>query len=92
MTKKQNNREWKPGQESLVVCLASIGLMIMAYFNYDSLVYREKTGTKGKILQNFFEYLDVKFGKEYIFGLLGLLILWTGINTIRGYLKRDSKN
>jgi hypothetical protein len=89
MNKKQNNREWKPGQESLVVCIASIGLMLMAHFNYNSLVYREKTGTKGKILQNFFEYLDMKFGKEYVFGFLGLMILWTGINAIRGYSKRN---
>ena len=89
MNKKLKNREWKPGQESLLVCIASIGLILMAYFNYNDLVYKEMTGTKGKILQNFFEYLDVKFGKEYVFIFLGLMILWTGINAIRGYSKRN---
>lgn len=87
MNKNKKNKDWEPWQESLVVFFATLGLILIAYYNYSKVVHEESIGTKGKVLQHLFKYLDKSFGKEYVFAFLGLILLLTGIKALRGYMK-----
>ena len=58
MNRKKNNKDWESWQENLVVFFATFGLILIAYYNYAKVVHEESIGTKGKVLQHFFEYLD----------------------------------
>ncbi|HON70100.1 MAG TPA: hypothetical protein PLW22_09135 [Tenuifilum sp.] len=40
-------------------------------------------------MRHFFKYLDVKFGKEYVFGFVIVVMLLFGIAALRGYLKEE---
>lgn len=89
----KKNGDWLPWKENLAGFIISIGLFLFLYFNYDSMVFEDATGTKGKVMQHFLEYLDNTFGKKYVFGFSILFIIWTSIITIRSYLryKRSQK-
>ena len=91
MSKKKTNKDWEPWQENLVGFIVSGVLIILIYFFHDDVLHKEATGTKGKVLQHFLNYLDESLGIEYVYGLLVLVMLIAGIKTMRGYLKRENK-
>jgi len=84
---KKRSKDWKPWQENLAGFIATGALTIMTYFFYYESLFKESSGTKGKVLQHFMGYLNDKFGKEYVFGFLILVMLLFGISALRGYLK-----
>lgn len=91
MKKNDNNKDFKPWQESFLGAIGVLGLIIFLIIKYD-LVKNETSGTKGKVLQNFLQYLDVNFGKEYVFGFLILVMVLFGISSLRSYLKHKNNN
>lgn len=89
MSKKKTNKDWEPWQEHLVGFIV-MGLLIgLVYVFHDDVLYKEATGTKGKVLQHFLNYLDNKFGIEYVYGFLSLIMVIAGIKALGGYSKRN---
>lgn len=89
MSKKETNKDWEPWQKHLVGFIV-MGLLIgLVYFFHDDVLYKEATGTKGKVLQHFLKNLDSKFGIEYVYGFLSLIMIIAGIKALRGYSKRN---
>lgn len=91
MSKEKQNKDLKSWQENLLGFLVSGFILLMLFFFYDEGVYQEGIGTKSKVMRQFFRYLDGKFGKEYVFGFVIIVMILFGIATFRSYMK-EKKN
>jgi hypothetical protein len=91
MSQKPKNKDLKGWQENLLGFLVSGFILLMLTFFYDEGVYQEGISTNSKVMRHFFRYLDEKFGKEYVFGFVILVMILFGIAALRGYLKENSK-
>ncbi|MFW5879881.1 MAG: hypothetical protein ACOCUV_03565 [bacterium] len=89
MSKKKTNKDWESWQEHLVGFIIMVLLIGLIYYFHDDVLHKEATGTKGKVLQHFLNYLDSKFGIEYVYGFLFLIMAIAGIKALRGYSNRN---
>ncbi|HQG73321.1 MAG: hypothetical protein WBJ36_04170 [Tenuifilum sp.] len=89
MSKEKQNKDLKSLQENLLGFFVSGFILLMLFFFYDEGIYQEGISTKSKAMRHFFKYLDVKFGKEYVFGFVIVVMLLFGIAALRGYLKEE---
>jgi hypothetical protein len=92
MSAKTKNKDLKNWQENFLGFIVSGFLLLMLTFFYDEGVYQEGITTNSKVMRHFFRYLDEKFGKEYVFGFVIIVMLLFGIAALRGYLKDGKKN
>jgi hypothetical protein len=88
---KEKPSNLKNGHENLWGFFVSLGLLFFLVLGYDTLVFDKEGTTNSKVVSYFFRYLDEKFGKEYVFGFVILVMLLFGIAALRGYLKENSK-
>lgn len=83
----RNNKDFKDWQESLLGFLVSLGILFFLTNSYNDAVFSKGLTTNSKVVRKIFEYLDVHFGKEYVFGLMILITILFGIAALKGYLK-----
>ncbi|MUP39572.1 hypothetical protein [Labilibaculum euxinus] len=89
---KKINKDWEPWQENLLGFIV-MGLLILSiYFLHDDVLLKEDPGTRGKAFQQILNYIENKFGLEYVYGFLSLIMLIAGVKAYRGYSKRDNRN
>lgn len=89
MNKEKQNKDFKNWQENFFGFLVSLGLLIFLFIGYEKIVFDKQGTTNSKIVSHFFRYLDAKFGKEYVFGFVIVVMLLFGIAALRGYLKEE---
>ncbi len=92
MSKEKQNKDLKSWQENLLGFLVSGFILLMLFFFYDEGVYQEGISTKSKAMRQFLRYLDGKFGKEYVFGFVIIVMVLFGIAALRGYIKEEREN
>lgn len=92
MKKKTKKNDLKGWQENLLGFLASMGTLIFLALSYNDVVFTKGETTNSKVMRHFFRYLDGKFGKEYVFGFVIIVMILFGISALRGYMKEEHKN
>lgn len=91
MKKKPKNNDLKDWQENLLGFIASLGMLIFLVLSYKDVVFTKGETTNSKVMRQFFRYLDGKFGKEYVFGFVIIVMILFGIATFRSFMK-EKKN
>jgi uncharacterized BrkB/YihY/UPF0761 family membrane protein len=90
--KKKTKNDWEPWQQKLVLFICTLGLFILVILDYGDYITGENTSsTKGRIFHDFLQNLDLKFGKEYVIGLLFIILIISGTSTIFSYKKKKKK-
>ncbi len=89
MNKEKQIKDFKNWQENLLGFLVSGFILLMLSFFYNEGVYQQGISTKSKVMHHFFKYIDTRFGKEYVFGFVIVVMILFGIAALRGYLKEE---
>ena len=90
MSKKKTNKDWEPWQEHLIGFIVIGLIMLSIYFLHDDVLLKEDSGTKGKAFQKILLLIEKKFGIEYVYGFLSLIMLIAGIKALRSYSKKNN--
>ena len=89
-SEKERLKQW---QYNLIGVGASTLLLILIYFNYETIVYTTTFGsTNDKTMSFIIRYMDKIGGPVYVYGFITFFILFFGISAIRGYQKDKTGN
>ena len=92
MNKETKNKDLKGWQENLLGFIATLVIVIFLALFYNDIVFTKGETTNSKAMRQFFRYLDGKFGKEYVFGFVIIVMVLFGIAALVGYMKEEQKN
>ncbi|MEY1639284.1 hypothetical protein [Tenuifilum osseticum] len=92
MNKEKPSKDLKSWQENLIGFFAFSGILLFLCFFYDSIVNEvSESSTKVKFFRSLLKYLDTKFGKEYVFGFVIIIMIIAGTAALRGFLNNRKK-